>query len=217
MSVADDPLEAAVADRLARAARAAQDLCDVLWEVLHGELSDRGRNGPRAQRVADLSERVTEISSTVALLARDAALEETLREEPSPAVEPLAPSAPVVASEPSAAARPAAAPGPAAMSSAASLRPRAVIVDERAEEESELVATVEQSAAVTQSSAVERPADEQPVGDPRIWPALAREQTPAVSEQPPRGRPLPWDEPPREEMRVTRRAVDRPSADKPPV
>lgn len=201
--MADDPLEAAVADRLARAARAAQDLCDVLWEVLHGELSDRARSGPRAQRVVDLSERVTDISSTVAMLAHDAALDETLHQELAPADEPSAPSAPVVAPEPSAAARSAAVPGPATMSSAAPPRSEAVIVDERAEEESERVAAVEQPSAV-----------EHPVDDPRTWPALAHEQTPAVGEQPPRGRPLPWDGPPREEMRVTRRAADRPPADR---
>jgi hypothetical protein len=206
MSVVDDPLDAAVADRLARAARAAQDLCDVLWEVLHGELSDRARSGPRAQRVADLSGRVADISSTVAMLARDAAPDETLH-EPSITGESGSPE-PAVAPEPAAAPRSAAMsasgaiPVPAAMPVPAAPRSGAVIVDERAEEQPEQV------------SAVERP-----VGDPRIWPPIARDQTtPTVGEQPsPRGRPLPWDEPPREEMRVTRRAVDRPSADKPPV
>jgi hypothetical protein len=208
MTVADDSLEAVVAERLTRAARAAQDLCDVLWEVLHGELSDRARNGPRAQRVADLSERVADISSTVAVLARNAASDEAL-DGPSPAVEPSALSEPAVAPEPSAVARSTAMYGPAAMSSAVPPRSEAMIVDERAEEESERIAAVEQPAAV------EPPVGEQPVGDPRIWPAPTREQAPAVGEQPPRGRPLPWDEPLREEMRVTRRAVDRPSADKP--
>jgi hypothetical protein len=196
MAVADDPLEAAVADRLARAARAAQDLCDVLWEVLHGELSDRTRSGPRAQRVADLSERVADISSTVAALARDAASDEAL-EGLSPTVEPSVPSEPAVASGPSAASRSTSMPGPAAMPSEAPPRSEAVIVDERAKPPEQIAV------------------GEQPVGDPRIWPTPTRERPPAVGEQPSRGRPLPWDEPPREEMRVTRRAVDRPSVDRP--
>jgi GGDEF domain-containing protein len=54
-------------ERLARAARAAQQLCDVLWEALHVELLH-----PRGERVAELSERLSEISSTVAMLASDA-------------------------------------------------------------------------------------------------------------------------------------------------
>jgi len=195
MTVADDPLETAVADRLARAARAAQDLCDVLWEVLHGELSDRTRSGPRAQRVADLSEQVADISSTVAALARDAASQEAL-EGLSPSVEPSVPSEPAVASAPSVASQSTSAPGPVAAPSEAPPRAGAVIVDERAEPPEEQIA-----------------ADEQPVDDPRTWPALTRAPTPAVGEQPSRGRPLPWDESPREEMRVTRRAADRPPAD----
>jgi GGDEF domain-containing protein len=48
-----------------RAARAAQQLSDVLWETLQEEL-DVGR---RAERVRELSERLVEVSSTVALLA----------------------------------------------------------------------------------------------------------------------------------------------------
>lgn len=51
-------------DRLARAARAAQQLCDVLWEALHEELLH-----PDAARIAQLSERLAEVSSTVAMLA----------------------------------------------------------------------------------------------------------------------------------------------------
>jgi hypothetical protein len=194
MTVADDPLETAVADRLARAARAAQDLCDVLWEVLHGELSDRTRSGPRAQRVADLSEQVADISSTVAALARDAASQEAL-DGLSPSVEPSVPSEPAVGSGPSIASQSTSVPGPVASPSEAMPRSEAVIVDERAEPPEQIAA------------------DEQPVDDPRTWPALTRAQTPAVGEQPSRGRPLPWDESPREEMRVTRRAADRPPAD----
>jgi GGDEF domain-containing protein len=55
----------AAAERLARAARAAQQLSDVLWETLQEELS----GGPHAERVRELSGRLVEVSSTVALLA----------------------------------------------------------------------------------------------------------------------------------------------------
>jgi GGDEF domain-containing protein len=51
-------------ERLARAARAAQQLCDTLWESLHDELRD-----PYAERVEELSERLAAVSSVVALLA----------------------------------------------------------------------------------------------------------------------------------------------------
>lgn len=55
----------AAAERLVRAARAAQQLSDVLWETLQEELS----GGPYAERVRELSGRLVEVSSTVALLA----------------------------------------------------------------------------------------------------------------------------------------------------
>ncbi len=53
------------AERLVRAARAAQQLSDVLWETLQEEL----HSGPQDERVRELSERLVEVSSTVALLA----------------------------------------------------------------------------------------------------------------------------------------------------
>jgi GGDEF domain-containing protein len=53
------------AERLARAARAAQSLSETLWEALHEELTD-----PAARRVAELSQRLADVSATVALLAR---------------------------------------------------------------------------------------------------------------------------------------------------
>jgi hypothetical protein len=126
MIVADDSLEAVMAERLTRAARAAQDLCDVLWEALHEELSDRAANGPRAQRVADLSERVANVSATVMALVRYAkpAVDER---EPSPTVElPTAPE-----SEP----EPAVVSAPTRTPPAATGVSDAVIVDERAEQE----------------------------------------------------------------------------------
>jgi GGDEF domain-containing protein len=53
------------AERLVRAARAAQTLSETLWEALHEELTD-----PVQRRVAELSERLVDVSATVALLAR---------------------------------------------------------------------------------------------------------------------------------------------------
>jgi GGDEF domain-containing protein len=53
------------AERLVRAARAAQTLSETLWEALHEELTD-----PVPRRVAELSERLSDVSATVALLAR---------------------------------------------------------------------------------------------------------------------------------------------------
>jgi GGDEF domain-containing protein len=73
---------------LARAARAAQQLCDVLWEALHEELRH-----PNAERITQLSERLAEVSSTVAMLAAAAphaaapdtpAVERRTPPEPSP-------------------------------------------------------------------------------------------------------------------------------------
>ena len=63
----DPSTEAAALERLRRGARAAQQLCDVLWEALHEGLRD-----PDATRLADLSERLAEVSSTVAMLAPSA-------------------------------------------------------------------------------------------------------------------------------------------------
>jgi GGDEF domain-containing protein len=60
----DQPISAAAAERLARAALAAQQLSDVLWETLQEEL-----HKPHAERVKELSERLVEVTSTVALLA----------------------------------------------------------------------------------------------------------------------------------------------------
>lgn len=57
------PLDAAHAELLTRATRAARELCELLWEALHQEL----RN-PRQERVRELSQRLAEVSSTVALL-----------------------------------------------------------------------------------------------------------------------------------------------------
>jgi GGDEF domain-containing protein len=53
------------AERLVRAARAAQALSETLWEALHEELAD-----PAQRRVAELSQRLADVSATVALLAQ---------------------------------------------------------------------------------------------------------------------------------------------------
>jgi GGDEF domain-containing protein len=62
-----------------RAARAAEQLCEALWEALHEEL-----RAPDGVRVAQLSERLAEVSSTVAMLA-------TAAPAPAPSQEPATP------------------------------------------------------------------------------------------------------------------------------
>ncbi len=63
--MSDDFLDPRRAERLTRAARAAQTLSETLWEALHEELTD-----PRAQRVMEFSERLGDLAATVALLAQ---------------------------------------------------------------------------------------------------------------------------------------------------
>lgn len=74
------------AERLARAARAAQALSETLWEELHEELSD-----PAQQRVLELSQRLADVSATVALLAQ---VDPGSPAVPVPPVEPESPAAP---------------------------------------------------------------------------------------------------------------------------
>ncbi|MFZ1155964.1 MAG: hypothetical protein WAN93_13790 [Solirubrobacteraceae bacterium] len=85
-----------MAERLARAARAAQQLCEVLWEALHEELRH-----PNAERITELSERLAEVSSTVAMLAAtmpeatpSGAVSPPLSAPEAPAPEAPAPEAP---------------------------------------------------------------------------------------------------------------------------
>jgi GGDEF domain-containing protein len=90
--VSDESISPRGADRLARAARAAQALSETLWEALHEELAD-----PGALRVVELSQRLADVSATVALLARTDAGSPAAPEGPlSPAspAEPAAPRAP---------------------------------------------------------------------------------------------------------------------------
>jgi GGDEF domain-containing protein len=64
--VNDDFLDPRRAERLTRAARAAQTLSETLWEALHEELVEE----PRAERVVELSEQLSEVAATVASLAQ---------------------------------------------------------------------------------------------------------------------------------------------------
>jgi hypothetical protein len=59
----DPPIDGALADRLTRAARASQELCEVLWEALQEEL-----RAPRSAR-----ERLAAVAATVSALARESA------------------------------------------------------------------------------------------------------------------------------------------------
>ncbi len=67
---ADAPLDAPAAARLARAARAAEELCATLWEAMREELAPHEElRRPRARRVGELAERLVQICSVIAALA----------------------------------------------------------------------------------------------------------------------------------------------------
>ena len=73
------------AERLVRAARAAQALSETLWEALHEELC---RSRAPSGASAELSERLADVSATVALLARaDPGSGAAAPEAPMPPVE----------------------------------------------------------------------------------------------------------------------------------
>lgn len=61
----DDLLNPRIAERLTRAARAAQTLSETLWEALHEELID-----PRGRRVVELSQRLADVAQSIASLSR---------------------------------------------------------------------------------------------------------------------------------------------------
>lgn len=70
-------------ERLARAAHAAHDLSDALWEALHEELA----GVPQAERAATLAQRLADVCSSIALLAakpEPASPPETPLEPPEP-------------------------------------------------------------------------------------------------------------------------------------
>jgi GGDEF domain-containing protein len=90
-----EDLNPRIAERLARAARAAQSLSETLWEALHEELLE-----PRARRVAELSERLGEVSAAVALLVRGEAPASSEPEPPVTSAQPEGPAARALADAP---------------------------------------------------------------------------------------------------------------------
>ncbi|HVA19673.1 MAG TPA: diguanylate cyclase [Solirubrobacteraceae bacterium] len=127
--MSEDSLDPRLAERLTRAARAAQTLSETLWEALGEELAE-----PHSERVAELSQRLGEVAAIVALLARaDARV-------PQPPAAPATPAARSTGDAGAAEWPVASAAGVAAGSSAppwgpgASIQPRtaAVLVDEMA-------------------------------------------------------------------------------------
>jgi hypothetical protein len=98
--MADPSLDAALADRLARAARASQELCEVLWETLQDEL-----RAPRPARVQELSERLAAIAAIVSALAREpsatpGSVHVSAPPAPAPAPPPLRDPSPFAAGDP---------------------------------------------------------------------------------------------------------------------
>jgi len=105
--VTDDFSTSGPAERLEHAARAAHTLSEALWEALHEELADRRPEIDRDdRRVTELSERLADVSATVALLARGDARPSSPEPQPAPRRgafdRPAAPVSPVapVESEP---------------------------------------------------------------------------------------------------------------------
>jgi GGDEF domain-containing protein len=82
-----DPLDPRSAERLARAARAARSLSELLWEALHEELRD-----PPGQLIGELSERLANVSATVAVLARCGAGVPPAQQMPRVAAPPMSTS-----------------------------------------------------------------------------------------------------------------------------
>jgi hypothetical protein len=166
-----DPLDPAIVERLARATHAAKDLCDVLWEALEEELSSRTHDGPRAQRVAELSERVADVSSTVAALACHA--KRSLERAPGGEAERVAESGPLAPVESGEATPPPARPEPQ------SSRSTAVLVDE-----------LEELPTEPRARRISEP-------EPRSQPDTGSRQAPLSQSSWPRSqpqpRPLPWD------------------------
>jgi GGDEF domain-containing protein len=91
--VSEDSINPRSAERLTRAARAAQALSETLWEALHEELAD-----PTGRRVAELSQRLADVSATVALLALVDPGPPAVP-EPEPPVEPQPPATRVAPEE----------------------------------------------------------------------------------------------------------------------
>jgi GGDEF domain-containing protein len=82
---ADAPPDAPAAARLARAARAAEELCATLWEAMHEELRMHEEpHRPRAQRVGELAGRLAQICSAVAALVPEGQASGLESPEPAP-------------------------------------------------------------------------------------------------------------------------------------
>jgi GGDEF domain-containing protein len=79
-----------------RAARAAQQLCDLLWESLHQQL----RDDPSSERIKEISERLATVSSTVAVLAAAARHAPVAAVTGEPRSERRSPPEPVAADPP---------------------------------------------------------------------------------------------------------------------
>lgn len=77
-AVNDDALDPRIAQRLARAAQAAQELSDALWDALREELAD-----PRPERVAELSRRLVAVAGTVSTLTRRESSQTAGRRDPA--------------------------------------------------------------------------------------------------------------------------------------
>jgi GGDEF domain-containing protein len=122
------------AERLVRAARAAQTLSETLWEALHEELAH-----PSAPRVTELSQRIAEVSATVGLLAQVSAGSSAASAAPVSPAESGAPAVRVIHEEPPA--RPEPPPARESSSMARESPSAAVLVDELASREAPAVAS----------------------------------------------------------------------------
>ncbi|HEY2141932.1 MAG TPA: hypothetical protein VGG98_07730 [Solirubrobacteraceae bacterium] len=210
-------LDAALTERLRRATTAARELSDLLWEALHEELRARSDAGPQASRVAELSTRLADIASTISALghavsretagddaASPSAVSSTAGELGTPVPVSSSPTPPVARGQSLSSDPPVAestwTPGRSVVSDsltrverpfehAHGSRPAVVIIDERDDP----------------------PVAEAPAGTPER-PDTQRSRSQIQS--PIRPRPLPWDTPLTDELRVTR-SGERPSAHRP--
>ncbi|MGA8364880.1 MAG: hypothetical protein WB709_10215, partial [Solirubrobacteraceae bacterium] len=105
--MSEEPIDPRSAERLTRAARAAQALSETLWEALHEELTD-----PMQLRVAELSQRLTDVSATVALLARSIPVESAGEAPPATDTQPQPQGSVSMHDERSGSAETPASPGP---------------------------------------------------------------------------------------------------------
>jgi GGDEF domain-containing protein len=153
--MSDDVLNPRLAERIARAARAAQALGETLWEALHEELTD-----PHGQRVAELSERLADVTATVALLARVGA---GAPAEPEPRGVPAEPESPAPhAAHAQKSHGSLVRESPAAQTQGQGQPAAAVLVDELAVEELAVEELAVEELAVEELAPVDEPAPEKP-------------------------------------------------------